>query len=177
MEEIYEFNKRLSNIQYGWYDNENNLHTSLKDQFREKYQMQNISEIEKHNYAVCWDLCELERDYFSKRNIPFVTIFALLSEDARMLCHTFLAFQKNNKYYWFESSWAKMRGVREYNTLDLLLEDVRKHFYDFTSGEFYEEEKIIFYTYNQPKENIRCEEFYQHCIREDRKITLESRLF
>lgn len=39
--------------------------------------------------------------------------------------HTFLVYQNNNYYYWFEHSWNKYMGVHQYKSMKKLYEDVK----------------------------------------------------
>ena len=70
MESVYEYNKKLSSINYGWYDKQGNLYKGLSKSFnfKKNYYMQKVSDIIKNNHAICWELCELERTFFHKKH-------------------------------------------------------------------------------------------------------------
>lgn len=178
MKKLKKFNKELSSIKYGWYDKNNNLHESLKDgNFIKDYRMQSIKNVLKHKYSICWDLCEVERDFFKKTNYQFVTIFAVLKTQKKKPCHTFLVFKDNESFYWFEASWNKMKGIRKYNSLEEILDDVRNNFFEFTKNKDYYKSDIDFYIYKKPFNRISCNMFYFHCMYLGKKINGNSKLF
>ena len=163
MKEILEYNKKLSKIKYGWHDKNNKVHTTLRGgDFVKNYRMQDIND--DINYAICWELVELERIYFEKHAIPYFAVNAMIKIGHKYPCHTFLVFIKNKKFYWFESSWDKMKGVREYNSLESIFDEVRNNFEEFTKTPNYDSAKIKFYSYKKPHKNIKCNPFYYHIL-------------
>lgn len=164
MKEIEKFYNEIKNINYGWYDKKGNLHKKLKgENFSKLYRMQKIKDIRKNNYAICWEMCELERLYFKSKNIHHKTIFALLKEDKRFPCHTFLVFNLNDKWYWFEASWDKKKGIYEYQSLEEILNYIKDNFEDF-AGREYNKEKIEFYEYKKSLIRPNCNMFYYNCL-------------
>ncbi|MDO5569459.1 MAG: hypothetical protein Q4G04_05060 [bacterium] len=171
MDAIIKFFDQLSSIKYGWYDQNNNLHEDLKGNiFYEQYQMQLPSQIIANNHAICFDICELEREFFIKQKIPFVTILALLENDNKYPCHTFLIFKLNNKYYWFEASWQDKKAIHQYNDVKSILLCIKENFHYFTKDKKYNQKNIAFYCYSKPKININCQDFFNHCLRPENKI-------
>ena len=171
MKKITKFNDELCKIKYGWYDKFGKLHESLKDgNFSKDYRMQSVDEVIRHKSSICWDLCEVERDYFKKNNYSFITVFAVLRKYRNKPCHTFTIFKDKGKFYWFEASWERKKGIREYNSLDELFIDVRDNFYDFTRGKPYVKDDVEFYKYSKPREKIGCNGFYIHCMYFGKKI-------
>lgn len=164
MNDIYTFYEEIKDIKYGWHDKNGIVHKCLSDgDFKRNYRMQEISDIKNIEYAICWEMCELERTYFKKNKIPHKVIFAILKKDKRYPCHTFLVFENNNKWYWFEASWQNKKGIHEYNNLKELLNDIKNNFYDFTKKN-YNPDNILFYEYKKPKKKISCNFFYFHCL-------------
>lgn len=164
MREIKKFYDEISKIKYGWYDKNGNLHKGLQEgNFQKEYRMQSISKILENKYAICWEMCELERSYFKKKKIPYKTIFALLKNNKKFPCHTFLVFKKDQKWYWLEASWERKKGIHEYNSLQEILTYFKENFTDFTKCE-YNKEDIVFYEYKKPKLKMTCNLFYFHCI-------------
>lgn len=168
MKDIKRFFQEIKDINYGWYDKKGNLHKKLKgENFVKLYRMQNIKSIKKNNHAICWEMCELEREYFSKRNIPYKTLFIILRREKGYPCHTLLTFNKNNKYYWFEASWDKKKGIHEYNTLEELYDYIKYNFQDF-AGKDYDPEKIEIYEYKKPPLRLNCNLYYFYCMHSKR---------
>lgn len=165
IKEIKKFYNELKNIKYGWHDKRGNLYEHLTDgNFKKDYRMQKISDIKKNNHAICWEMCELERKYFKEHKISHKTIFAILKDNKKMPCHTFLVFEKENKWYWFESSWNNQKGIHEYTSLEEILDYIKNNFSDFTK-EKYNPSSIEFYEYKKPLiRKISCNLFYLHCL-------------
>lgn len=165
MQEIKELNKKLSKIKYGWYDKRGKLHKSLKEgNFIKNYKIQKTSEVINHDYSICWDLCEVEREYFKNTKYSFVTIFAVLKKFRNKPCHTFLVFKDADKYYWFESSWQNMKGIKEYCSMEDIFNDIRNNFFEFTKSYDYNKNEIEFYAYKKPIISKTCNLFYIHCM-------------
>lgn len=178
MQKINKLYKKLSKVNYGWYDKKNNLHKNLKDgNFLKNYQMQDIKSIYDNNYGICWELCEVERNFFENEKIPFKTIFAVIKNNKRYACHTFLIFYLNHYYYWFEASWDKMKGIKQYDSVDEIFEIIKDNFQDFVKTENYDKNKIDFYIYKRPKKNIKCNPFYYHCMLFGKKIKNTKKIF
>lgn len=176
MRQVEKLCRELSKFEYGWYDKKGKLHVGLKDgKFLELYRMQYTDEVKRHKNSICWDLCEVEREYFEKRDFPFMTVFAVNMKMKRKPNHTFLVFKNNGKYYWFEASWEAMKGVREYDSLEELFDDFRDNFGDFVKGRTYEKKDIKFYRYKKPREKIGCNGFYIHCMYFSKKIKKDSK--
>lgn len=165
MESVYEYNKKLSSINYGWYDKQGNLYKGLSKSFnfKKNYYMQKVSDIIKNNHAICWELCELERTFFHKK-YPYITVFAVLKDHKNMPCHTFLIFKNNQKYYWFESSWDKFKGVHEYQNISDIFTDIKNNFSSFTKTTNFDSEKISFYLYHKPLFRCTCNMFYANAL-------------
>ena len=70
---------------------------------------------------------------------------------------------KNNKYYWFEHSWERFRGIHEYNSLKELLNDIKDKFIKYELCDNYVLENLMLYEYKKPKYHISTQEFYDHC--------------
>lgn len=162
MKLIQDFYTEVKNIQYGWFDKENKLHENLKD-FNGNYIMQDIDNIMETNHAICWEMCELQRNFFNKNNIENKTIFAYLKNSKNNACHTFSVINCNDKWYWFEASWANKRGIHEFDSLEDILEYFRNNFTDFSRTE-YNPDDLEFYEYNKVNSGVDAVGFFKHCL-------------
>ncbi|MBQ2408460.1 MAG: hypothetical protein II309_03410 [Bacilli bacterium] len=160
-----ELRNELNKIKYGWYDNSGKLHKHIDKDYMLKYRMQTSEEMINHGYGVCWETVELEREYFEKNNIPCKSYFIVIAKFRRYECHTFLVYEENNKYYWFEHSWDKLKGVYEFDNLDELLDKVILEFPDIVKYKNYNPNDLEIYEYKKPKEHINCLGFYAHCFK------------
>ena len=72
MTEIEKFNKELSEISYGWHDKNNTTHEKLdKKAFKKYYKMPTLKQMKQNDHAICWELCEVERDFFKKQDCNY----------------------------------------------------------------------------------------------------------
>lgn len=171
MKEIEMFYETIKDVKYGWYDKNKELHTSIKNaNFGKDYRMQDYYNILKNKYAICWEMCELERAFFKKTNYSYKVVFAYLTKNHKYPCHTFLIFEYQHNYYWFEASWERMKGIRKYPSLDSLFADVKNNFSDFVGSNNYDKDLITFNSYRKPFNNITCNLFYYHCMFFSKKI-------
>jgi len=160
---VEDFYNSIKDIKYGWYDKDNNLYLNLKDgNFKKKYKMQKTKDIIKNNHAICWEMCELERDFLKKNKIKHQTIFVYEKDNPSFPCHTFIVFKSNNKWYWLEGSWKKEKGIHEYNNLYEITNFFRNNFSDFSKK--YKKEKLVFYKYKKPLRRLSCNGYYRHCM-------------
>ena len=152
--------------------NGNNLMHSKRweNDFPNFYYLQSPEELLKTKCGVCWDQVELERKLFNDSHIDCDTYFIYIDDHANLPSHTFLTFQLNNKYYWFEHSWHDMGGIHEYDSLKALLSDVKIKFIDSRKNEIdaslgYD---TYIYKYNRPKYHISYDEFYDYIKTQER---------
>ncbi|MBQ2639850.1 MAG: hypothetical protein IJF92_03710 [Bacilli bacterium] len=165
MKDIKRFYKDIKNIKYGWHDKDGKVHTKISgNNFIKEFRMQKVKNIKKSNYAICWEMCELERNYFKKRKIKHKVIFVLSREDNKYYCHTFLVFKPHKHYYYFEGSWDKYKGIHKYNSLEEILEFFKNNFSDFIGKKKYDKNKIYFYEYKKPRFIKKCNPFYFFCM-------------
>ena len=173
MNRILEIMDELRNIEYGFKDkNGANLinSESWDKDFYNFYYLLSPEELLHSKCGVCWDQVELERKLFNDANINCDTYFIYIDDNENLPSHTFLIFQLNNKYYWFEHSWYDMKGIHEYNNIKALLNDVKNKFIDSIKNEInsnlnYE---TFIYKYNKPKYHISCDEFYSYIKTQER---------
>lgn len=150
----------MNTISYGFLDEENNIIESnskkWEEHFSDFYYLLSPSELLEKKYGTCWDQVELERFLFEQESIKVKTFFICTYMDDGAPCHTFLTYEKNNHFYWFEHSWGKYRGIHEYVSLTELLLDVKKKFVE------YKEFPTIVYEYTKPPFHLTCDEFYEY---------------
>lgn len=153
----------MKNIEYGWIDKNNSRHTIVDETYSDNYVLQSPKEIIKNKIGVCWDQVELERYYFKGNDWNIKTYFIVHYDNDKCPTHTFLTFEKDNKYYWFEHSWLVFKGIHEYNSLKNLLVDVRDKFVKYELNNNYNKNNLCIYNYKKPKFYLNVLEFYKHC--------------
>ena len=173
MDKVLEIMNQLNHIVYGFKDkNGNNLINSeiWDTEFSNFYYLLSPEELLDCKCGVCWDQVELERKLFSDANINCDTYFIFIDDHKGLPSHTFLTFQFNDKYYWFEHAWYDRKGVHEYDDLEELLSDVKNKFIDSRKNEIDPNMKydVPIYKYQQPKFHINCDEFYDYIKTQER---------
>lgn len=159
----FEIMDLMQNIEYGWVDKSNIKHVKIDNAFSDNYKLQSPLEIIKNKLGVCWDQVELERYYFKGNDCNIKTYFLVHYDGDKCPTHTFLTYEKNNKYYWFEHSWERFRGIHEYLSLKEMLLDIKNKFIKYELNNTYQEENLVLHEYKKPKFNISVQEFYSHC--------------
>ena len=90
----------VSKIEYNNFNDEN------------KYIIRSVEEVLKSKKGIYYELVEVQRELFEKNNYEIKTYFSYeklpITDNPT---HTYLIFKENNKYYYFESSWYKNRGI------------------------------------------------------------------
>ncbi len=159
----FEIMDLMKEIEYGWIDKNNNKHSIVDESYSDNYTLQSPNEVIKNKIGVCWDQVELERYYFKGNDWNVKTYFLVHYDSNKCPTHTFLTFEKNNKYYWFEHSWERFRGIHEYKSLKDLLFDIRNKFIKYELDNDYVVENLVLHEYKKPKYHISVQEFYNHC--------------
>lgn len=153
----------MEDIEYGWTDKNNNKHNIVDEFYSNNYILRKPKEIIKNKIGVCWDQVELERYYFKGNDWNIKTYFLVHYDNDKYPTHTFLTFEKDNKYYWFEHSWERFKGIHEYCSIKDLLVDVRNKFIKYELNDNYKKENLCIYDYKKPKYYLGTLEFYKHC--------------
>ena len=159
----FEIMNLMENIEYGWMDKQGSKHKIVDENYSDNYILQSPNEIIKNKVGVCWDQVELERHYFKGNDWNIKTYFIVHYDKAKCPTHTFLTFEKDNKYYWFEHSWERFKGIHEYNSLKDLLINVRDKFIKYELNNNYNKNNLCIYNYKKPKFRLNVLEFYKHC--------------
>ncbi len=159
----YEVINLMEDIKYGWLDKSYNKHIIVDKTFSKDYILQSPKEVLKNKIGICWDQVELERYFFKGNDWNIKTYFLVHYDNQTCPTHTFLTFEKNEKYYWFEHSWEKFRGIHEYNSLKELLWDIRNKFIKYELNNNYDNLKLVLHEYKKPKYHISVPDFYKYC--------------
>lgn len=159
----FEVMNLMENIKYGWMDRDGNKHDIVDESYSGNYVLQSPKEVIENKVGVCWDQVELERYYFKGNDYNIKTYFIVHYDNDKCPTHTFLTFEKDNKYYWFEHSWKRFKGIHEYDTRKDLLTDVRDKFIKYELNNNYNKNNLCIYNYKKPKYHLSVLEFYKHC--------------
>ena len=159
----FEIMELMENIEYGWIDLQNQRYNFVNERFSQEYFLQSPKETRKNKIGICWDQVELERYYFKGNDWNIKTFFIVYYDNKTCPTHTFLTYEKEGKFYWFEHSYQVLKGIHKYNTLKELLLDVKNKFIQDQLANDYDPNLLVIHEYKKPKDHISVLEFYNHC--------------
>lgn len=119
-------NFMTKHISYGIFGTDNKEYTTYQNDINSefqiacqtKYALCDKERILRYGLGVCLDQVELERFWFKEHNYNFKTFFIWFNfeQDNNYPTHTYLVFEKNDKYYYFEHADSTNRGIYELNS-------------------------------------------------------------
>lgn len=174
-----EIMKQMDSIEYGFPD-ENGVNILIANpkkydaEFNDFYYLQTPEELLKSRCGTCFEQVELERKLFKEAKIPVQTFFICTYDNENLPSHTFLTYEQNEKFYWFEHSWYKEKGIHEYPNLRELLLDVKHKF--ISSHNTSKEAFTFVYEYQSPPTHISCDAFYAY-MEKQKLIKLNKPLY
>ena len=159
------------NFSYGFLDKEGNIHSVDDDDFEDvwydSYVLENYDDVLRTNMGNCFDMTEFEREWFTRNGYRVCTFFEMVNLPYENIypTHSFLVYEKDDKYYHFEYSDFYNRGIHEYDSLEELLnrqyDSYLKYLDEFNITEE-EKSHIILKLFNKPNEHISAKEYLEH---------------
>jgi ABC-type bacteriocin/lantibiotic exporters, contain an N-terminal double-glycine peptidase domain len=123
-----------NNIEYGYVDRYNNKHINDLEDIYKNYILQSPQQLFESKVGVCWDQTCFEAFVFENYiKYPFSLFYV---EQRNQMCntHTFLVYKRMNKYYYFENSYEKYRGIHEVKdeatAIKMVVDNMRKDYSD-----------------------------------------------
>lgn len=158
------YNYIINNIRYGTVDKILKEYDNTDDNFFDKYMLQLPYQIIQTGVGTCWDQVELIREFCEYKKYISHTFFGIYNEpkNSNNPTHTFLVFEKGDKYFWIETAWYDNRGIHKYNSLDELISDFKKRYYKFLNVDNPDEGKFEIHEYKKITKNMGAEEFLKH---------------
>lgn len=141
--------------------------------FEAEYYLQSPEELLESGHGVCWDTVELERRWFLEHGFKPETYFLMYAKEGGtdLPTHTFVVFERDNKWYWFEQAFADQRGIHEYASREELIDDVKNkhHNYAVQHREATKEDfgQLRVGVYEQPKYGSSPREFVSNIIEQN----------
>lgn len=163
MDNIKNFFNYISDFEYGWSDKDGNINHKITKNYVNDFSFRSKENVIKSHVGVCWEICEIERDFFIKNKLPFKIIMVHHNDEAHH-CHTFSIFEYDNKFYWFEGVLKGMKDIFEFDTLEELFEYIIDNFHYVKLDKNFDRNKIQFFEYDEPVTGCSCLDFYEHCF-------------
>lgn len=168
------------NIQYGFVNRMGEIYTAkdpkFSTHFQEKWILSSPERLKQVKYGNCFDQVELEREWFVKHNYHIKTIFIWFELDYEnsYSMHTYLIYQKENRWYLFEHADEKNKGILSFKTKKEAIEYQReKHIKANEPISSEVKKKIKIYEYKKPPYNCNISEFINHILETSKDISKE----
>lgn len=172
-----------NNIQYGFVDDKGKIYNSSNEKefqngCRTKWRLTNPKRLLKVKYGHCWDQVELERFYFKEHNYNFKTIYIWfeLPYDNNYSTHTYLVYEENEKWHYFEHADFTNKGIYSFDTYEDAINFQSQKFIEANkkkkSIERKELDAIRIYEYDTPKYNCNMNEFINHILETGKEIKI-----
>ena len=161
------------NIKYGFIGKNGKHYTDTTLEEWNDWYLQCIvqtgKEVLKSNIGTCWDQVELERLWFEKHNYCLHTFFMWfeVGRASNLPTHTFLIFENNDKYYWFEHAFEPYKGIHVFNSLYEAVEAARSKQIEYTKMNYNDVSDkdmqfLTVYNYSKPKEQLNVDAYLKH---------------
>lgn len=155
----------MDRITYGWISNKDgNVYGTGKDddecKFYKNYRLQSPSMLSKTKVGVCWDQTELERSWFNYNEYIFMVFYIEINDKDNCPSHTFLVYETEYGYNWFEHSWEDQRGIHEYKTISACIKDVIQKHQNYAND--VDSPVNIYKMPSPPKYGCTCQEFMDY---------------
>lgn len=162
------------NFHWGFFDNEGNVYHGKEPDFREKltneYRMSSPDELLFKRYGLCYDMVTFEKQFFEEQGIETKSLFINYVRNGRRgPGHTFLAYTKKKKWYWFDFVWEETngrihRGIHEYKSLHDLLIDVNDRYKETRKESPDSYDGIYLIEYDSTYKPYTYAEFVKNCF-------------
>ena len=161
-----ELSESMRDFKYGYVDINGKKHSTVDEYYDNTYRLRSADQIQDDKIGICWDQVELERQYFELFEFDFKTYFIVYYDNPNYPTHTFLVYFLGDKVYWFENSWARYRGIHEYDDIASLICEVKKLFVTDLAKSI-DEDQLCLYEYKKPSVGMNNIEFCKHCESSD----------
>lgn len=158
-------------IQYGYKGKDNKLYTDynskeFNDNFHDNCIVQDYNGVLNTNIGTCWDQVELEREWFIDHHYKFKTYFICFDIKENHATHTFLVYEDNNKYYYFEHSFERFKGIHEFDNLNELLKYAVNNQINFVlengNLNYNLNDYVVLFEYDKPNKDCSVDEFFDN---------------
>ncbi len=169
------------NIKYGFVDVNGKAYGPWDNQeFQEgcqtKWHLSSPERLRKVGYGHCFDQVELERNWFKTHNYNFKTFYIWFEFPYKnsYSTHTYLVYEEDGKYNYFENSDFNNRGIQEFTSYEDAIRYQREKHIEYNKQRNSIDEEIIshlhIYEYDQPTYGCTMNEFIENILENERKV-------
>ncbi|MBR4178543.1 MAG: hypothetical protein IKR57_04270 [Bacilli bacterium] len=174
--ELLEF---MKNIKYGFVgDNGKQYYDANSKEWNDNWYehaiVQNKDEVLNSMCGTCYEQVEFEREWFIEHGYKIKTYFIwfYVCRPNNIPSHTFLIYEKNNKYYLFEHADMNNMGIYEFDSeeegIKYALDKHIKFVYS-CNCDIKESERgtLKIYEYSRPKDDLHIQEFLDYVTKNE----------
>lgn len=161
--------------EYGPWNNQ-----EFQDACRTKWRLSNPERLIKVKYGHCWDQVELERDWFTNHGYKFKTFYIWfeLPYGNSYSTHTYLVFEDNKKYYYFEHSDFNNRGIYEFDSYEDAINYQKEKHIEANKQRNPIDEEIIkhlhVYEYDKPIYGCTMSQFIDYILENAKEVDIKK---
>lgn len=165
-EELLDFLEKK--VQYGFVGRGGKVYLGAEGSMDEEYSLQSPEDVLKSGVGVCWDVAELERSWFEKNGYTHKVVFLVFEKitEEGFPTHTFLAYNRDDIWVWFEHSFEMYRGLHEYKNFQDLVTDVAEKQLEYAKrycGATDEDKKYLkAFEFQGPAYGCSAKEFFEN---------------
>lgn len=134
-----------------------------------QYFVQSGEDVLKSKIGTCWDQVELERLWFKQNGYNIHTFFMWfeLNRKNDLPSHTFLIYEKDNKYCWFENAFESERGIHKFNSIKEAIENVKSKQISYTKLNYpgvtdHDIKSLVVYEYFKPLNHLGVDDYLKY---------------
>ena len=128
----------------------------------EDYIVRTPKEVLRDKLGICYDQIELQKFFLKKMGYKFQLFFAYeklpITDNPT---HTFLIFEKNNKYFWFETSWGTYHNIHgPFNSYEDAVKYVAEQLKTASKWK-----KVYVVKYDSPPKGLNINQFGEYILK------------
>ena len=97
--------------------------------FDKHYKFLSPEKFQEYGGGVCWDYVEFGDAFLREKNVEPKKYYIWTETPPNWTTHTFLVVEDNGKFIYVESSFAILKGVKTYNSLDEIINVILKNIF------------------------------------------------
>lgn len=169
--DLLEYMKK--NINYGFIGrNGKKYYDMFSEEWNDWYSqciVQSGEEVLESKIGTCWDQVELERLWFEEKGYNIYTFFMWfeVNRENDFPSHSFLIYEQDNKFYWFENAFESERGIHKFNSLEEAIENVKYKQIKYTKMNYPDISdddinNLVVYEYSKPINHLGVAEYLDY---------------
>ncbi len=148
----------MQDITYGYITTSGEAYEDGADMYNKGYKLQSPIEVSSSRKGVCWDQTEYAADKLQKNKVNFKT-FYIQQKNKSGTTHTFIVARNGSEFTYFENSYGKLRGIRNFPSEIAACDFVRN-----AMKEDEPDKGAELYEYTRPISGLNTLQFMAHAV-------------